>query len=110
MHDHGQPTRQGHDRLFHPALPGDLHRPSFSLTILTSGTACSGPPRRASFASCRLRTLISHRFGRSRLIDPDTNFNSRGRAYAKIMDSSSNEELTGDFGSRPESTSTSDCR
>ncbi len=28
MHDHGQPTRQGHDRLFHPALPGDLHRPS----------------------------------------------------------------------------------
>src|SRR5215475_14418209 len=29
MHDHGQPTRQGHDRLFHPAAPGDLHRPGF---------------------------------------------------------------------------------
>src|SRR5262249_44118194 len=27
MHDHGQPTRQRHDRLFHPAMPGDLHRP-----------------------------------------------------------------------------------
>src|SRR5262245_64610831 len=23
MHDHGQPTRQRHDRLFHPAMPGD---------------------------------------------------------------------------------------
>src|SRR5262249_45332856 len=28
MHDHGQPTRQRHDRLLHPAVPGDLHRPS----------------------------------------------------------------------------------
>src|SRR5207248_10007340 len=27
VHDHGQPTRQRHDRLFHPAIPGDLHRP-----------------------------------------------------------------------------------
>src|SRR6266566_7443696 len=27
VHDHGQPTCQGHDRLFHPAAPGDLHRP-----------------------------------------------------------------------------------
>ena len=27
VHDHGQPTRQGHDRLFHPAVLGDLHRP-----------------------------------------------------------------------------------
>ena len=27
MHDHGQPARQGHDRLLHPAAPGDLHRP-----------------------------------------------------------------------------------
>src|SRR5262252_7617832 len=27
VHDHGQPTRQRHDRLFHPAAPGDLHRP-----------------------------------------------------------------------------------
>jgi hypothetical protein len=25
VHDHGQPTRQRHDRLLHPAMPGDLH-------------------------------------------------------------------------------------
>src|SRR5712672_3007016 len=27
VHDHGQPTRQCHDRLFHAAVPGDLHGP-----------------------------------------------------------------------------------
>ena len=27
VHDHGQAARQRHDRLFHPAVPGDLHRP-----------------------------------------------------------------------------------
>jgi hypothetical protein len=27
VHDHGQPACQRHDRLFHPAPPGDLHRP-----------------------------------------------------------------------------------
>src|SRR5262245_8721562 len=27
MHDHGQPTRQGDDRLLHSAMPGNLHRP-----------------------------------------------------------------------------------
>src|SRR5271169_5654755 len=27
VHNHGQPARQRHDRLFHPAAPGDLHRP-----------------------------------------------------------------------------------
>ena len=27
VHDHGQPARQRHDRLFHPAAPGDLHGP-----------------------------------------------------------------------------------
>ena len=27
VHDHGQSTRQGHNRLFQPAVPGDLHRP-----------------------------------------------------------------------------------
>src|SRR2546426_9085214 len=27
VHDHGQPARQRHDRPFHSALPGDLHRP-----------------------------------------------------------------------------------
>ena len=27
MHDHGQPARQGDDRLLHAAAPGDLHRP-----------------------------------------------------------------------------------
>ena len=29
VHDHSQPTCQGHDRLFHSAAPGDLHRPGF---------------------------------------------------------------------------------
>ena len=27
VHDHSQPACQGHDRLFHPAAPGDLHGP-----------------------------------------------------------------------------------
>ena len=27
VHDHGQPPRQRHDGLLHPAVPGDLHRP-----------------------------------------------------------------------------------
>ena len=27
VHDHGQPTRQRHDRLLQPAVPGNLHRP-----------------------------------------------------------------------------------
>src|SRR5471030_1262631 len=27
VHDHSQPARQRDDRLFHPAAPGDLHRP-----------------------------------------------------------------------------------
>ena len=27
VHDHGQPTRQRHDRLLHSAVPGDLHGP-----------------------------------------------------------------------------------
>ena len=27
VHDHGQPSGQRHDGLFHPAAPGDLHRP-----------------------------------------------------------------------------------
>jgi hypothetical protein len=35
VHDHGQPTRQRHDRLLHPALPGDLHGPGLQ----------PGPPR-----------------------------------------------------------------
>jgi hypothetical protein len=29
VHDHSQPACQGHDRLLHPAAPGDLHRPGF---------------------------------------------------------------------------------
>src|SRR3954447_3726071 len=29
VHDHSQPTCQGHDRLFHPTAPGDLHCPGF---------------------------------------------------------------------------------
>jgi len=27
VHNHGQPSRQGDDCLFHPTVPGDLHRP-----------------------------------------------------------------------------------
>ena len=27
VHDHSQPACQSHDRLFHPAAPGNLHRP-----------------------------------------------------------------------------------
>ena len=27
VQDHGEPTRQRHDCLLHPAAPGDLHRP-----------------------------------------------------------------------------------
>src|SRR6187431_619669 len=27
VQDHGQPTRQRYDRLFHSAAPGELHRP-----------------------------------------------------------------------------------
>src|SRR6266481_750844 len=27
VHDHGQPARERHDRLLHPAAPGDLHGP-----------------------------------------------------------------------------------
>ena len=29
VHDHGEPTGQGHDCLFHSAAPGDLHCPGF---------------------------------------------------------------------------------
>src|SRR5262249_32006619 len=29
VHDHCQPTCQRHDRLLHPAMPGNLHRPGF---------------------------------------------------------------------------------
>src|SRR6202158_5631758 len=29
VHDHRHPPRQGDDRLFHSAAPGDLHRPGF---------------------------------------------------------------------------------
>jgi hypothetical protein len=29
VHDYGQPARQRHNRLLHPAVPGDLHGPGF---------------------------------------------------------------------------------
>jgi hypothetical protein len=35
VHDYSQPACQGHDRLFHPAAPGDLHRPG-----LEPGPSC----------------------------------------------------------------------
>jgi hypothetical protein len=31
VHDHGQPTRSCDDRLLHPTMPGNLHRPGFKL-------------------------------------------------------------------------------
>src|SRR6516225_4815884 len=36
VHDHGQPTRQRYNRLFHPALPSDLHRPGLEPGPLVS--------------------------------------------------------------------------
>src|SRR5258708_664725 len=30
VHDHSQPACQGHDRLFHPEAPSELHRPGLS--------------------------------------------------------------------------------
>src|SRR5450759_2923854 len=68
VHDHCQPTRQGYNRLFQPAVPGNLHRPGLEPGP-SCRTACSGPLRRASSASCRLHTAISRRFGCSRPID-----------------------------------------
>ena len=41
VHDHGQPARQCHDCLFHPAAPGDLHSPGLE----------SGPFFRTHFVS-----------------------------------------------------------
>ena len=35
VHDHGEPARQRHDRLLHPAVPGDLHGPG-----LEPGPSC----------------------------------------------------------------------
>jgi hypothetical protein len=39
VHDHGQPARQRHDRLFHPAVPGDLHRPGLDQDHLAECTS-----------------------------------------------------------------------
>src|SRR4029450_12983333 len=47
VHDHGQPTRQRHDRLLHSAMPGDLHRPGLQ----------PGPFRRTQHA---LRRFVEH--------------------------------------------------
>ena len=48
VHDHGQPTGQGYNRLFHPAAPGDLHRPGLE----------PGPFRR-THQHCQ-RRLVEH--------------------------------------------------
>src|ERR1041385_7064496 len=42
--DHGQPSRQSHDRLLQPTAPGDLHRPGlepgpFRIAVLSPRTA-----------------------------------------------------------------------
>src|ERR1700716_137687 len=47
VHDHRQPARQGHDRLFHPAAPGDLHGPGLK----------PGPFLRTQHA---LRSFVEH--------------------------------------------------
>ena len=46
VHDHSQPARQGHNRLFYPAAPGNLHRPPLASTI-SSNAACFELLRRA---------------------------------------------------------------
>jgi hypothetical protein len=48
VHDHGQPARQCDDRLFHPAAPGDLHRPG-----LEPGPLCRAHQQ-------DLRRLVEH--------------------------------------------------
>src|ERR1035437_4617180 len=47
VHNHGQPACQGHDRLFHPAAPGDLHGPGLE----------PGPFLRTQHA---LRSFVEH--------------------------------------------------
>ncbi len=53
VHDHGQPSRQRNDRLLHPAVPGDLHRPrSKTRTISSSKLPAVGlEPLHTSLAS-----------------------------------------------------------
>ena len=47
MHDHGQAACQGHNRLFHPTVLGDLCRPRLETrTISSKRPACFEPPRR----------------------------------------------------------------
>ena len=55
MHYHRQPACQRHDRLFHPAAPGDLHRPGLEPgPFLRPQHALSGFVKQ-----CRSRQLIS---------------------------------------------------
>ena len=69
VQDHGQPTRQGHDRLFQPAAPGDLHGPGFEPGPFLRTQHCSAQLRRASPASSHLRSVISCRSNRSHPTD-----------------------------------------
>jgi hypothetical protein len=39
VHDYGQPARQRHDRLLHPAVLGDLHRQALSQDHFTDRTS-----------------------------------------------------------------------
>src|SRR6516165_1121476 len=39
VHDHGQPACQSHNCLFHPAAPGDLHRPGLTVTLFGRRTS-----------------------------------------------------------------------
>ena len=69
VHDHGQPARQRHDRLFHPAAPGDLHRPGLGARTISWSAACSEPLRRASPASSHRPSAIFCRSNPPRPID-----------------------------------------
>ena len=48
VHDHGQPARQRHDRLLHPAAPGDLHRPCPLSAKSRSASQIRAMPKRPS--------------------------------------------------------------
>src|SRR5476651_1505162 len=54
VHDHGEPTGQRHDCLFHPAAPGDLHRPG-----LEPGPSCRTQHGLSCFVEHRPHHLIS---------------------------------------------------
>src|ERR1035437_2529100 len=69
VHNHGQPACQSHDRLFHPAAPGDLHGPCLEPGPFFLNASCFELLRRASSASSHRHSAIFCRSNRSRPID-----------------------------------------